>query len=366
MIADFDAIVVGAGVVGLALGRELALSGRSVLVLERHRTIGEETSSRNSEVIHAGIYYAPGSLKARLCVRGRQLLYDYCRQRGVEHRRLGKLVVATEAQQRAALERLLERGRANGVTDLELLDRSGVVSREPALRACAGLWSPSTGVVDSHQLMLALQADLETCGGLLALASPLQAALPCKGGWRLQVGGADPAEVSCRLLVNCAGLRAQEVAAACRAPLPAPPRWLSKGVYFSLSGAAPFRHLVYPVPDEQGLGVHLTLDLQGGARFGPDSEWVSRVDYGVDSARRDDFVAAIRRYWPGLEAGRLQPGYAGIRPKVVGPGAPAGDFVIHTPAVAGGSGWVALYGIESPGLTAALAIAEYVRQRLAV
>jgi L-2-hydroxyglutarate oxidase LhgO len=361
-----DCIVVGAGVVGLAVARALALRGMETIVLERERCIGSGTSSRNSEVIHAGIYYPAGSLKAALCVRGKELLYDYCAAHGVAHRRCGKLIVATEPGQCAVLERLQAAGRANGVGELELIGADAARRAEPQLRCVAALESASTGIVDSHGLMLALQGDFENAGGMLAYDAPVLAGECGADGIALEVGGGQPMQVRAGVLVNSAGLHAQALAAALRGMPPdrVPALRLAKGNYYGLAGRAPFSHLIYPVPEPGGLGVHLTLDLGGQARFGPDVEWVDRVDYRVDPARSDSFYASIRRYWPGLADGALQPGYAGIRPRLSGPGAAAVDFVIQGEAEHGVRGLVNLFGIESPGLTASLAIAEAVAARV--
>lgn len=365
-----DCIVIGAGVIGLAVARRLASAGIETLVLEREHAPGSHTSSRNSEVIHAGLYYPAGSRKARLCVRGRQQLYRYCEERGVAHRRCGKLVVATSAEERAALQEYVAAARRNGVTDLDWLASRDVAGMEPAVRCIAALWSPSTGIVSSHELMQALLGDVEAHGGLLACRAEVSSARLERHG-RHRVGvqqDGTASEVETRLLVNAAGLDAQAVARTL-AGLDAatiPPRYLAKGQYFTLQGPAPFRHLIYPVASGGGLGIHVTLDLAGGVRFGPDVEWVSAVDYSVDDARRAAFAAAIRRYYPELDAARLQPGYAGIRPKLVGPGAPAADFSIQGPGEHGWPGLVNLYGIESPGLTACLAIAGEVAALLGV
>jgi L-2-hydroxyglutarate oxidase LhgO len=367
MSVDIDTVVVGAGVVGLAVARALAMSGREVILVESGEGIGTGISSRNSEVIHAGIYYPEGSLKARLCVEGKQRLYAYCDEHGVSHQRLGKLIVATDDTQRAALQRLLEQGRRNGVDDLQWLDAAQARALEPALSCVGALWSPSTGIVDSHGLMLALQGDAEAHGASLVFHTPLLSARCTGQGFELQMGGAEPMTLSCRELINCAGLSAPEVASRI-AGLPAhhvPKARLCKGSYFSFSGRAPFRHLVYPAPESAGLGVHMTLDLGGQARFGPDVEWVDTVDYRVDPARADGFYEAIRRYWPGLPDHSLQPAYSGIRPKISEPGEPAADFRISGPSEHGRPGLVNLFGIESPGLTSCLALAEHVMEQLA-
>jgi L-2-hydroxyglutarate oxidase LhgO len=366
MTETVEAVVVGAGVVGLAIGRALAEAGRETLILEAAETIGSEISSRNSEVIHAGIYYPAGSLKARLCVAGRDRLYAYCRAHGVEHRRLGKLIVASHEDQLPALAALREKARANGVADLVWLDGPDVHALEPDLNAVAGLLSPSTGIVDSHGLMLAFRGDAEAAGAMLAFRAPLAGGRLDDGGFCLEVGGDAPLSLRCRYLVNAAGLEAQAVARALEGfdPRLVPARYLAKGSYFVLGPRAPFRHLIYPMPEAAGLGVHLTLDLAGRARFGPDVEWVESLDYRVDPARGEVFYAAIRRYWPGLPAGALAPGYAGIRPKLQGPGGAVEDFSIQGPAQHGVPHLVHLFGIESPGLTSSLAIAELVLRTL--
>lgn len=365
---EIEVIVIGAGVVGLAIARALALQGRSVIILESATACGTGTSSRNSEVVHAGLYYAPGSLKARLCVRGRELLDAYCADRGVGVRRCGKLLVATRDDDVPRLETIRARAIACGVHDLQPLTRAQALALEPELQVAAALWSPSSGIVDSHGLMTALLGDAQNAGALLAVASPFMAAQRAGDGWRVRTGGGEAFELQTRWLVNSAGLQAQAVAAA-MAGFPAaaiPARRLAKGHYFSLAGRAPFSHLVYPLPVDGGLGVHLTLDLGGQARFGPDVEWLpadladDAIDYAVDPARQAAFEAEVRHYWPGLPAGSLQPAYSGVRPKLSGPGEPAADFHIAGPAAHGVPGVVQLFGIESPGLTSSLAIAECV------
>ena len=362
-----DAVVVGAGVVGLAAARALALAGREVVVLEAAEGIGTETSSRNSEVIHAGIYYPPGSLKARFCVAGKHALYRYCEERGVPHRRCGKLLVATHEKQLGKLEAIKAQADANGVTDLRRLSGSEARALEPELRCVAAYLSPSTGIVDSHAFMLALRGDAEAAGAMFAFKTPLERARVREQGIMLETGGAEPMEVLARTVVNCAGLHAPRVAASMHG-LPrafVPPTYYAKGNYYSLTGRSPFSHLVYPMPNEAGLGVHITIDLGGQARFGPDVEWIERIDYDVDPRRADAFYAAIRDYWPGLRDGQLAPGYAGIRPKIVGPDDKAADFVVSGPREHGVPGLVNLFGIESPGLTAALAIADHVVEHAA-
>jgi L-2-hydroxyglutarate oxidase LhgO len=333
-------------------------------VLEAAVAIGTETSSRNSEVIHAGIYYPPGSQKARLCVEGKQLLYPYCEQHGVRHRRCGKLIVATTSAQVATLHKIQAHAAGNGVHDLRLLDEAEAKAMEPELNCVAALHSPSTGIIDSHGLMLAFQGDAEDHGAMLALRSPVTGGEITSTGIAVEVGGAEPMRILANTVVNNAGLMAPRVAASLKGfPLEkVPPEHFCKGNYYSLAGRSPFTHLIYPVPEAAGLGVHLTLDLAGQARFGPDVEWVAEIDYDVDLRRADGFYRAIRDYWPGLKDGQLAPGYAGIRPKLGGPEAPASDFLIQGPAEHGVPGLVNLFGIESPGLTASLALAEHVVQ----
>ncbi|WP_345796436.1 NAD(P)/FAD-dependent oxidoreductase [Castellaniella sp. MT123] len=367
MTDTVDCLVIGAGVVGLAVARACAQAGLETLVAEAQDAIGTGTSSRNSEVIHAGIYYPQGSLKARLCVQGRPLLYDYCESHGVAYRRCGKLIVATHNSQIDTLRRIATSAAVNGVDDLCWLDRSQAQAREPELRCVAALESPSTGIIDSHGLMLALRGDLEQAGGLLALRSPVlggQAQPRGEPGILLRIGGGEPMEIIARHVINCAGLRAQTVAASIHGLSPAsiPTGRYAKGNYYALSGKTPFTRLIYPVPEPGGLGVHLTLDLGGQARFGPDVEWIDAIDYTVDPARADSFYTAIRRYWPDLPDGALHPGYAGIRPKLVVPAGQDADFVIQDATGYGVPGLINLYGIESPGLTSCLAIAQEVVQ----
>jgi L-2-hydroxyglutarate oxidase LhgO len=363
---EVDTVVIGAGVVGLACARALAQAGHEVVVLESENAFGTATSARNSEVIHAGLYYPTGSWRARLCVKGKAMLYDYCASHGVAHRRCGKLVVACSDEELPRLGAMQALAAANGVQDLQRLSGAEAQALEPALACRGALLSPSTGIVDSHGLMLALLGDAEAAGAMLALQSPVQAGRAVDGGLELAVGGDTPMQVRARRVVNAAGLRACSLGSAIEG-LPArhvPQAHFAQGAYFSLAGAAPFSRLVYPVPGQSShLGVHLTLDLAGQARFGPSFRWVDQVDYEVNPADGAGFAAQISRYWPGI-AGRpadaLQPGYAGVRPKISGPGQPAADFRIDGPALHGVPGLVNLFGIESPGLTAALAIAEVV------
>jgi len=364
---ELDAVVVGGGVVGLAIARALALRGREVVVLEAEGAIGTATSSRNSEVIHAGIYYPRDSLKARLCVQGRERLYAYCRERDIPHRRCGKLIVATRSTQQGALDALWLQARANGVLDLVRLSATQARTLEPSLHCTAALLSPSTGIIDSHSLMVGLLTDAEGAGASLVLRSPVTGGTISADGIELDVGGSDPVRIRARTLVNSAGFSAQALASALHG-LPrehVPPTYYCKGNYFTLGRRPVFSHLVYPIPESAGLGVHVTLDLAGEMRFGPDVQWIDAIDYTVDPRRGEAFYAAIRTYWPELPDGALVPGYAGIRPKLSGPGAPAQDFVIEGPRIHGVPGLVNLFGIESPGLTASLAIAEHVCDVLA-
>ena len=357
-----DCAVIGAGVVGLAIARELALAGREVIVLEAESTIGSGVSSRNSEVIHAGIYYPTGSLMARTCVAGRRALYPYCIERGIPFSNCGKLIVATDPDEHARLADIRRRAAANGVEGMRLLTRTEAVALEPNLHCVSALLSPATGIIDSHAFMLALLADAEAAGCVLVLRSKVTGGRVARGGIDVTVGGADPVNLHCRLLVNAAGLQAPALAARI-VGLPAghvPKAYYAKGSYFILAGRSPFSRLIYPVPVPGGLGTHLTIDLGGQARFGPDVEWVDRIDYTVNPARADKVYDAVRRYWPDLKDGALQPGYAGIRPKIVPPEVGVQDFLVQGPPTHGVPGLVNLFGIESPGLTASLALADHV------
>jgi L-2-hydroxyglutarate oxidase LhgO len=354
-----DTVVIGAGVVGLAIARQLAHAGDDVILLERNAHFGMETSARNSEVIHAGIYYPQGSLKAQLCARGKELLYDFCESHGVPHRRVGKLVVGQSGQD-AQITAIANAARENGV-EVQPLDRAGIAALEPAVKADIGLFSPSTGILDSHQYMLALLGDL-------TLVRDAKVSHIRRGGqdWRLNVGDD---EIETRQLVNAAGLWAQSVARRIEGLADVPPLYLAKGNYASLSGKSPFHHLVYPVPEAGGLGVHVTLDMGGRARFGPDVEWLTmndpaQIDYTANPNVAAKFAPAIARWWPGVREDMLTPDYSGVRPKLVAAGAPNADFRIDGPATHGLSGLVNLFGIESPGLTASLAIAEHVEDLL--
>jgi L-2-hydroxyglutarate oxidase LhgO len=367
MAERVECAVIGAGVVGLACARRLAMDGREVVVIEAETAFGTHASSRNSEVIHAGIYYPTGSLKARLCVAGRRALYRYCAERDVGHRRIGKIIVACDEAEVAGLTKYKQQAEINGVDDLRLLAREELAALEPEVRCVAGFLSPSTGIVDSHGLMLAYLGDAEHHGASVAYGSRVESGQVEDDGITLEVSGAEPMTLRCRAVVNCAGLHAQALGRAIAGLPPAtvPPTHYAIGHYYTLSGAAPFHRLVYPVARQDWLGVHVTLDLGGQVKFGPDFAWIDRVDYRFDASREQAFYAAIRRYYPGLRDGSLQPGYTGIRPKIHGPGEPGPDFLIQGPRDHGVPGLVNLYGIESPGLTSSLAIAEYVARLLA-
>ena len=362
MRESVECVVIGAGVVGLAVARVLALSGRTVLVLEKEQYIGAHTSSRNSEIIHAGLYYPVNSLKARFCVAGRKRLYEYCAARGVATKRVGKLVVATDDAEAPLLAKVMARARANGVDDLELLDGGAARAMEPELSCIAAFHSPSTGLVDSHAFMLSLQGEAEAHGATVALRAEVSSGrVRDAGGFTLEIAGDEPMTLDCEVLVNAAGLYAPDVARRLKGlPLASIPRdYYCRGVYFTLPGKAPFRRPIYPVPEHAGLGIHYTPDLAGQGRFGPDTEWIDGIDYTVDPRRGSLFYAAIRKYWPGLADGALQPGYAGVRPKISGPDEPAADFRIDGAERHGIPGLVNLFGIESPGMTSALAIADF-------
>ncbi|MEN7342629.1 MAG: NAD(P)/FAD-dependent oxidoreductase [Pseudomonadota bacterium] len=365
MEPDFDAIIVGAGIVGLAVGRALALDGLRVAVLESESVPLTQTSSRNSEVIHAGIYYPPGSLKAALCVEGKHMLYDYCQHRGVPFQRLGKLIVATSGDDVAKLEQYKATAEENGVPDLEWRSQVNVAQLEPEIVCDTALFSPSTGILDTHAYALALQGDLEDAGGMVICHSNFLNAERSGDVWQIRVAEGDEV-VTSRVLVNSAGLTAVDCAAriADLDPKFVPSAHYAIGHYFTLSGRAPFKHLIYPTATNAGLGVHVTLDIAGQARFGPDVAWVDRIDYSFDVERKASFVEAIKLYYPALDAKRLTPGYTGIRPKIAGPGEPAADFVISGPDEHGQQGLVNLFGIESPGITASLAIAARVNQSI--
>jgi L-2-hydroxyglutarate oxidase LhgO len=367
MATDVETIVVGAGAVGLAIARALALAGQEVMILERNAMIGAETSSRSSEVIHAGLYYAPGSLKARLCVRGKELLYRFCAEHHVPHRRCGKLLVATDASQLAKLAAIRTTATANGVCDLEPLDRRQAQALEPQVACVHALLSPSTGVLDSHAFMLALEGSMETHGGSIVFKCPVES-IASRGAQHFKVvtGGASAGAITAKHLVIAAGLDASKLAAtlAFAARYRPPATYFAKGHYYALSGSAPFTRHIYPMPEGAWLGVHATIDLGGRCKFGPDLEWIADLDYDFATDRLPLFLRSIAGYYPGLAPERLHPDYTGIRPKLYRAGEPASDFAIHGPAEHGVAGLVALYGIESPGLTAALAIGEHVAHRL--
>jgi len=361
---SIECLVVGAGVIGLAVARALARAGREVIVVESESGIGSGVSSRNSEVIHAGIYYPTGLDKTRLCVDGKAMLYAFCREFGVPHKRCGKLLVAANEGEVDKLSALKAQADANGVTDLIWLSGGEARALEPALVAERALLSPSTGVIDSHAFMLALRGDAEAHGAMMAFETPVLAGRAAERGLIVETGGHSPMRIAAAFVVNAAGLGAQALARAI-AGMPAgkiPPLHLAKGNYFVLSGRSPFSHLIYPMPTPGGLGVHLTLDLAGQAKFGPDVEWVNAIDYAVDPKRAASFYAAIRAYWPDLPDGALQPGYAGVRPKIERPGGSATDFLIQTEKDHGVAGLINLFGIESPGLTASLALADWLAQ----
>lgn len=359
---NIDCAVIGAGAVGLAIARELALAGREVLILEAENAFGTHTSARNSEVMHAGIYYPTGSLKARFCVAGRKLLYRYCAERGVNHKRIGKIVVACDEQQLDGLHQYRKQAELNGVDDLRLLTKREVNDLEPAVIAVAGFLSPSTGIIDSHGLMLAYLGDAENSGATLVLNSPVTGGRISDGGIVLDVGGKEPMQLACRSVVNAAGHGAPAVARTIAGipPDTVPRSHYAIGHYYTLTGPAPFSRLVYPVARQDWLGVHVTVDLGGRCKFGPDFSWRDSLDYRFDETREPLFYEAIRRYFPGLRDGTLQPGYTGMRPRITGKGQEAVDFMIHGPRDHGVPGLVNLYGIESPGLTSSMAIAAHV------
>lgn len=362
MPEKIDCAVIGAGVVGLAVARKLALGGREVVVLEAEEAFGMHTSSRNSEVIHAGIYYPTGSLKARLCVAGKLALYRYCAEHDVAHRRIGKLVVATGPDQIEGLGKYKKQAETNGVADLRMLTAAEIAELEPEVRGVAGFLSPSTGILDSHGLMLAYLGDAQAHGASLALASPVISGAATGDGIALNVGGREAMTIICSTVVNSAGFNAQAVARSITGipPKTIPPTYYAIGHYYTLTGKAPFKRLIYPVARQDWLGVHVTIDLGGQAKFGPDFNWIDRIDYRFDESRAAVFYEAIRRYYPGLKDGALLPGYTGIRPKITGPGEPMSDFAIQGPRDHGVAGLINLYGIESPGLTSSLAIADRV------
>src|SRR6201989_502801 len=359
-----ECVVIGAGVIGLAVARRLAQAGREVIVLETAEGIGTVTSSRNSEVIHAGIYYKAGSLMARMCVAGKKALYAYCADHGIPHRNCGKLIVATTPKESEKLQSIRAHAEANGVGDMQTLSGAATRALEPALNCDAALLSPSTGIIDSHAYMLSLRGDAEAAGAVFAFHTPLLRAKAAAGKFELDAGGEAPMTLECQLLINAAGLDAPATARRIDGMPPGliPHAYLAKGNYFSCSAKAPFSRLIYPVPEPGGLGVHLTLDMAGQARFGPDVEWVDHIDYEVDPKRSERFYPAIRKYWPTLPDGALMPSYSGMRPKIVPPAVASQDFLVQGPKDHGVDGLINLFGIESPGLTSSLAIADFVAE----
>ena len=369
-MAQVDCVVIGAGVVGLAVAREMALQGRETILLEREASFGTISSARNSEVIHAGIYYSKDSLKAKLCVEGNRMLYEYCRSHQVATQPYGKLIVATDTNQIDDLQALLYKAKNNGVADIKIISGDEAKQLEPQLNCVAAILSSSTGIVDSHGFMLSLLGGFEDAGGMVAYQSPLISARPiganAKDGFELDIGGADSMKIQANILINCAGMSAPAVAEKIHSLSKdqIPKAYFAKGNYFALSGKSPFNHLIYPIPEPGGLGVHLTLDMGGQAKFGPDVEWLeideeSQIDYTVNPARGEGFYEAVRRYWPGLKDSALQPDYSGVRAKIVPPNVPPGDFCFNTPKEHGLEGLFNLYGFESPGLTSSLAIAKH-------
>lgn len=366
MLFDFDVAVIGAGVVGLACARALSKQGHKVLILEQNLTFGAETSSRNSEVIHAGIYYPKNSLKAFHCIRGKELLYEFCRNNSIGFKRCGKLIVSNSIDQEQKLAEIQNKALLNGCDDLTLLRQRDAISREPELSCTAALFSPSTGIIDSHAYMLALLSESEAHSAILATRTPVERVIACNPGFTVFTGGLDPTRITTKYLINSAGLHALRVAQQIEGlnPEHVPNQFFAKGNYFSLTGKSPFSRLIYPVPESAGLGVHYTLDLSGKGRFGPDVEWIDEIDYSVDENRGINFYEAIRKYWPNLPDGALVPAYAGIRPKLTGPEASGQDFLIQSERVHGVPGLVNFFGIESPGLTASMSVAESVASEL--
>ena len=370
-----DCVVIGAGVIGLAVAREMALQGRETILLERESAFGTISSARNSEVIHAGIYYPKDSLKAKLCVQGNRMLYEYCRTHHVATQQYGKLIVASDESQLDDLQAILYKAQQNQVPDIKMIAAEQAKVMEPELDCAAAVLSASTGIVDSHGLMLSLLGGFEDAGGMIAYQSPLISAKPiganAQDGFELQIGGADGMKIQTKLLINCAGMSAPAIAKKIEGLTQEtiPKAYFAKGNYFSLSGKSPFKHLIYPIPEPGGLGVHLTLDMGGQAKFGPDVEWLeideeNQIEYSVNPKRSEGFYEAVRKYWPGLKDNSLQPDYSGVRAKIAPPNAPAGDFCFDTPKEHGLEGLFNLYGFESPGLTSSLAIAQYLEGQI--
>ncbi|MHC4782794.1 MAG: NAD(P)/FAD-dependent oxidoreductase [Planctomycetota bacterium] len=360
-----DCVVVGAGVIGLAVARALALAGHEVIVLEANECIGSETSSRNSEVIHAGIYYPAGSLKALFCVKGREQLYDYCDEHNVPFKRCGKFIIATQEEQQPQLEQVFEKARINGVDNMVFLDKAEMQCREPHIKCVSSLWSPSTGIIDSHAYMLALQADLENAGGVIVFNTSVIGGSAANRFLELSVlNGSSPFRLTANVVVNCAGLGGDKLAHSINgiSVKTLPVYSYARGNYFTYSGKSPFNSLIYPVPNDYGLGVHVTHDMAGNLRFGPDVEWIDEISYEIDPRRGEAFYEAIRSYWPELADNSLLPAYSGIRPKINGRGLPAVDFTIQGESEHGVAGLINLFGIESPGLTSSLALADYVKE----
>ena len=365
MSFDVENIVVGAGVVGLAIAREISKAGQDVLVLEKHGHFGEETSSRNSEVIHAGIYYAKGSLKAKFCVEGKELLYKYCTDFSIPHARMGKPIIATSDNELEILDGIKLKAKRNGVNDLTFLTAAEAKIMEPALQCSGALLSPSTGIIDTHQFMLSLVGEIEGSGSFIAYNASFDSAVPTADGFAVMSNGH---EIRCKRLINAAGLGAQDVAANITnlASQYIPARFLAKGSYFTMNAPSPFKHLIYPVPNTASLGIHVTLDMAGQIRFGPDQQWVDTIDYDLDLDRGDAFYEAIRKYYPGLGDHALVPAYTGIRPKLQEPNGAAKDFLISDPSDHGINGLINLFGMESPGLTSSLSIGKYVCALLSI
>jgi L-2-hydroxyglutarate oxidase LhgO len=365
-VDQIECVVVGAGVIGLSIARALALEGREVLIMEAEDTFGIHTSSRNSEVIHAGIYYPKDSLKATLCVKGKKLLYEYCELRDIPFKRVGKLIVATNESEIETVTQYISKAAENGVNDLTWLDQKEALELEPEIQCAGAVFSPSTGIIDSHAYMLSLLGDAENAGCIVAYHTSIESIDPDEHGFTLKTGGSNAHKLHTKLLINAAGLRACDVANAItgldKALIPTP--YFAKAHYYSLSGRNPFKHLIYPVAHEAFLGVHVTVDMGGNARFGPDLDWIQDIDYAFDNSREMLFYDAIRRYWPSANQKQLQPGYTGIRPKISGPGEPAADFMVQSEKDHHMRGLVNLFGIESPGLTSSLAIAELVKELL--